>query len=207
YNKMPILGGSVKDEGNFGLAISEYFSGPPQVAVTVAQYNNNSAAVQAAYPLSAYNNNPQLAQNRISTDRGKCQYLHSFKLMAGTNTFPLYTYDFTYQNAPYYFPQMPNVSNIAGPAKGYFQPLAAHTIDIQFLFPAYHGGQLGVNISQDVNAPANNQPRELQGPEITLSDQLVAAWTNFAKSGNPNGTGAPVWPVFTTGSATFLQQD
>jgi para-nitrobenzyl esterase len=204
YNKMPIMGGSTKDEGNFGLSITEYFSGPPQVAWTVDQYNNtNSAAVKAAYPLSAYGNNPQLAQNRINTDRGKCQYLNSFKLMASTNTFGMYTYDFTYQHAPYYFPQMPNVSSTTG----YFQPLAAHTIDIQFLFPGYHGGQLGVNLSQDAISPANNQPRELQGTEITLSEQLVAAWTNFAKTGNPNGAGAPMWPVFTTSSATFLQQD
>jgi para-nitrobenzyl esterase len=201
YNKMPIMGGSVKDEGNFNLAITEYFSSP-QAATTVDQYNNNSTAVKNEYPLSAYNNNPQLAQNRISTDRGKCQYLNSFKLMASTNTFPLYTYDFTYQNAPYYFPQMPNVSNTAGPSPGHFLPLAAHTIDIPFLFPGYHGGQLGVNLDQ-----VSGQPRELQGSEIGLSDQLVAAWTNFAKTGNPNGTGVPVWPVFTTGSPTFLQQD
>lgn len=203
YHKMPIMGGSVKDEANFNLSITEYFSSP-QAATTVDQYNNNnSTAVKSAYPLSAYGNNPQLAQNRISTDRGKCQYLNSFKLMASTNTYGMYTYDFTYQNAPYYFPQMPNVSS----ATGYFQPLAAHTIDIQFLFPGYHGGQLGVNLSQDAISPANNQPRELQGAEITLSDQLAGAWTNFAKTGNPNGTGVPVWPVFTTTSATFLQQD
>jgi para-nitrobenzyl esterase len=201
YNKMPIMGGSVKDEGNFGLAITEYFSSP-QAATTVAQYNNNSLAVKTAYPLSDYNNNPQLAQNRISTDPGKCRYLNSFKLMASTNTYPVYTYDFTYQNAPYYFPQMPNVSNTAGPAAGYFLPLAAHTIDIPFLFPGYHGGQLGVNLDQ-----SNGQPRELEGPETVLSDKLVASWTYFAKNGDPNGPGAPTWPVFTTGSPTFLQQD
>jgi para-nitrobenzyl esterase len=118
--------------------------------------------------------------------------------MASTNSYGLYTYDFTYQNAPYYFPQMPNVSS----PTGHFQPLAAHTIDIQFLFPGYHGGQLGVNLDQ-----SSGQPRELQAAEIGLSDQLVATWTNFAKTGNPNGTGAPVWPVFTTSSPTFLQQD
>jgi para-nitrobenzyl esterase len=199
YNKMPILGGSVKDESNFNLAITEYFSGPPQVALTATQYMaNNPANVLAEYPLSNYGNDPQLAQNRVSTDRGKCQYLHSFKLMASTNPYGMYTYDFTYQNAPYYFPQMPNVSS----PTGHFQPLAAHTIDIQFLFPGYHGGQLGVNLDQ-----TSGQPRELQGAEVGLSDQLVAAWTNFAKSGNPNGQGALVWPVFTTNSATFLQQD
>ena len=112
YNKMPILGGSVKDESNFNLAITEYFSGPPQVALTATQYtNNNPANVVAEYPLSSYGNDPQLAQDRVSTDRTKCQYLHSFKLMASTNSYGLYTYDFTYQNAPYYFPYMPNVSS------------------------------------------------------------------------------------------------
>jgi para-nitrobenzyl esterase len=61
---------------------------------------------------------------------------------------------------------------------------------------------LGVNLDQ-----TSGQPRELRGAEITLSNQLVAAWTNFAATGNPNGPGAPEWPVFTTGSPTFLQQD
>jgi len=93
---------------------------------------------------------------------------------------------------------MPNADD----PTGHFQALAAHTIDIQFLFPGWHGGNLGVNLDQ-----LTGQPRELHGSEIGLSDQLVAAWTNFTKTGNPNGPGAPIWPVFTTSSATFLQQD
>jgi len=35
----------------------------------------------------------------------------------------------------------------------------------------------------------------------------VAAWTNFAANGDPNGTGASTWPVFTAGSPVFLAQD
>lgn len=203
YNKMPIMGGSVSDENNFSLAITEYFSGPPQVAWTEAQYNaSNSDAVKNEYPLSAYGNNPALAQNRIGTDSqyggGKCVFLKMFKLMAASNNHPLYTYDFTYQNAPFYFPQMPNA---ASPTQ-HFQPLAAHTIDIQFLFPGYHGGQLGVNLDQ-----TTGQPRELQGKEIKLSDQLVAAWTNFAKTGNPNKSGNSPWPKFKKNGGQFFKQD
>ena len=197
FHHMPIMAGLVRDEGNFGLSITEYFSGPPQVALTAAQYMaTNSAAVQSAYPLAAYGNNPQLAQDRINTDPIACTTLRVAQLLAPQVS--TYMYEFNYQNAPYYFPQMPNVSS----PTGNFQPLAAHTIDIQFLFPGYHGGNLGVNLDQ-----ATGQPRELNASESNLSDQLVAAWTNFASTGNPNAPGDLVWPVFTTGSPVFLSQN
>jgi para-nitrobenzyl esterase len=67
-----------------------------------------------------------------------------------------------------------------------FTPLAAHTIDIQFLFQNWHGGVLGVN-----------HPAELSRQESALSDELVAAWTHFAASGNPNGKGNSPWPQYT----------
>jgi para-nitrobenzyl esterase len=203
YNHMPTMAGTTKDEFTWVLGLTEYFTGPPRVALTPAQYlANNSAAVLDEYPLSDYGGDPTLAQNRVSTDRTKCQTLHVINLWAPA--IATYGYDFTYQDAPYNWPQMPNAYNIGSPGSGtgLFQPLAAHTIDIQFLFDKWHGGKFGVNKDQ-----TSGQPRELQGPEITLSDQLVAAWTNFAASGDPNGTGAPVWPVFTAGSGPFLQQD
>jgi para-nitrobenzyl esterase len=201
YRHMPMLGGTTKDDGggNFGLSIAEYFSGPPQVAVTVEQYNANSPAVQQQYPLASFGNDPQLAQNRIGADPFKCDARRVLNQLAATNSgFPVYGYDFTYQNAPYYFPQMPNA---AAPA-GHFQPLAAHTSDIQFVFQGYHGGNLGVNLDQ-----TSGQPRELQGAEITLSDQIMGAWTRFAKTGNPNGPRLPTWQAFTPGNGPFLQQD
>ena len=65
YHHMPILGGTTRDELTFGLAINEYFSGPPQGPLTPAQYNaNNSPAVLARYPLSAYGGN--LTAHRIA---------------------------------------------------------------------------------------------------------------------------------------------
>jgi para-nitrobenzyl esterase len=204
YNHMPTMAGTTTDEGNFGAAITEYFSGPPRVALTPAQYlASNSAPVLAEYPLGNYNDgvspgNPAWAQDRVSTDQTKCQTLHVLNLWAPV--IPTYGYDFTYQNAPFNFPQMPNAYNATN---GYnFKARAYHTADIQFQYVNFHGGKFGVNKDQ-----TSGRPRELQGPEITLSDQLVAAWTNFAASGNPNGTGAPVWAAFTAESGPFLQQD
>jgi para-nitrobenzyl esterase len=197
FHHMPIMAGLVHDEGNFGLSITEYFSGPPQVALTAEQYMAmNSPKVLAEYPLTSYDNNPQLAQDRVSTDPIACTTLRVGRLLAPQ--VPTYMYEFTYQNAPYYFPQMPNPAS----PTGHFQPLAAHTIDIQFLFTGYHGGNLGVNLDQ-----TTGQPRELEGKELTLSDQLVAAWTNFAATGNPNDSGPTVWPRFTPGAPVFLAED
>ncbi|MDB6091183.1 MAG: Carboxylesterase type [Gammaproteobacteria bacterium] len=197
FHHMPIMAGLVHDEENFGLSIAEYFSGPPQVALTAAQYMANTPAnVLAEYPLSNYGNDPQLAQDRVGTDPIACTTRRVAQLLAPQ--VPTYMYEFNYQNAPYYFPQMPNVSS----PTGHFQPLAAHTIDIQFLFSGYHGGNLGVNLDQ-----TTGEPRELQGKEITLSEQLIAAWTNFAATGDPNGSGNSPWPTFTPDSPVFFSEN
>ena len=105
---------------------------------------NNSPAVLAEYPLSNYGGNPTLAQERV-VGLFKCNARRVLNQQASTNTgFGVYGYDFTYQNAPYYFPQMPNAYD----PTGHFQALAYHTADIQFVFPKWHGGNLGVNLDQ-----------------------------------------------------------
>ncbi len=198
YNKMPTMGGAVHDEGNFGISITEYFSGPPQAPINEAtyqsrvntQYGANAASVLAQYPSSNYGGDAQKAFNRVSTDPGKCRGLHVLGLWS--TKIPTYAYDFTYTEAPYYFPWMPG-----------FKADAYHTVDIQFIFPKWRGGNLGVNLDQ-----TTGQPRELQGAERVLSDKLVAAWTNFAKSGNPNGgsSNSP-WPRYNSPTASFLNQN
>lgn len=202
FNRVPMLGGNVLDEANFSIGITEYFSGPPQKAMTAddmtrlltATYSGLSgpggsgaaypagtaAAVLAHYPVASYPSAAR-AYDTASTDPGACRALHVDQLMSKWT--PVYAYEFDYRNAPYYFPALPD-----------FQPLAAHTIDIQFLFPLWHGGILGVS------HPLNAQ-------ETTLSDQLVAAWTKFAASGNPNGNGDSPWPRFTGQSPRLLSQN
>jgi len=190
FNKMPMMGGAVKDEITFFTGINEWLSGPPQAPLTADQYAAAVGPVVAAeYPVSAYGGDPMLAYDRAVTDQFKCIELHVVQLWAVQA--PTYAYDFVYQNAPYYFAKMPG-----------FRPLAAHTIDIQFLFPGWHGGDLGVNIDQ-----GTGERRELNAAETGLSDQLVAAWTNFAATGNPNGSGDSPWPVFTAGSQKYFVQD
>jgi para-nitrobenzyl esterase len=194
FNRMPILAGNVQDEQTFGVGITEYFSGPPQAPMSEAQYvaNINAAysgpeyaggpnypkgtveAVLKQYPAGE---DPQTALNLAGSHAGACRNRRIDGLWSKWPDVPVYAYEFNDRHSPYYFPPLPG-----------FAPLAAHTIDIQFLFPLWHGGILGV--------PGASQSPALSADEQRLSDQLAAAWTNFAKTGNPNGSGNVPWPRF-----------
>ena len=191
FNRMPIMGGNVQDEATFGISITEYFANP-HAPITETQYVSNVTAIYsgaeysggplypagtvaevlAKYPPNFMNLTPQEVFDLVGTHPGACRNVQVDRLWA--KWVPVYEYEFNDQNAPYYFPPLPG-----------FKPLAAHTIDIQFLFPNWHGGVLGVN-----------HPATLTAQETALSDELVAAWTHFASTGNPNGTGNSPWPQY-----------
>ena len=191
FNHVPLMNGNTEDEQNFSLAITEYFSGPPRVPPTAAQYLNfvnttyapprypagTADKVLALYPLRAFAT-PQLAWNRVGTDPGICSERRLDRILAPQ--IPLYAYEFDDQTAPFYFPKMPG-----------FLPLAYHTADIQYLFPLWSGGPSPPSVIHPLN-----------GSQEKLSDQLVAAWTNFAWSGNPNAIGNFPWPRYTRMAAT-----
>jgi len=201
FTHMPILGGNVQDEANFGIGITQYFANP-QVPITAAQYTTNvtntysgpeyvagpnypAGTVDAGLAQYPAGSDPQATFDLVGTHPGACRNRHVAGLWTQAGV-PVYLYEFNDQAAPYYFPLM------AG-----FTPLAAHTIDIQFLFPNWHGGVLGFNHS----SMGRDQER--------LSDQLVAAWTNFAATGNPNGTGNSPWPQYTStpGAPAILSEN
>ena len=191
FNHVPVLNGSVRDEGNFFIAISEYFSGPPRMARGKADYDTavtkiykgnagplgsppayptgTVKKVLAQYPVDAYAS-PQLALSAVLTDPMVCRARHLNQILAGQ--VPVYAYEFDDRTAPAYFPEMPG-----------FVPYAYHTSDLQYLFPLYHGGNAGVS-------------HPLSPRQRALSDQIVAGWANFARTGNPNGTAGRPWPRF-----------
>jgi para-nitrobenzyl esterase len=135
--------------------------------------------VLAKYPLSAYAN-PSLAWVAVGSDANVCR--HPYLNNNASKFVPLFAYEFADRQAPWYFPALS------------FAHGAAHTIDIQFLFPAWHGGPLGA-------------VHKLTSQEQALSRQLVAYWTSFMYSGNPNHASVRPWPVYTAGSAVYLTEN
>jgi para-nitrobenzyl esterase len=47
--------------------------------------------------------------------------------------------------------------------------------------------------------------RDWTAADLALSAELQAYWTNFARSGDPNGSGLPTWPKVDTGGAATMQ--
>ena len=159
-------------------AIAEYFSGPPRHAITAEQFQNFVTSGYPAeearklfqeYKLSDYPT-PQRAWNAVGTDALVCPQLTLNRILAPQ--VQVWGYEFNDTTAPFFFPTMPG-----------FEPLAYHTADIQYVFPLWHGGPGGI-------------VHRLNTQQQRLSDALVKAWTNFARSGDPNGPGAPKWPAF-----------
>jgi para-nitrobenzyl esterase len=191
FTHMPIMSGTVHDELNFIAAITEYFSGPPRHAITAEQFQNfvkssypaeTAGRIFQEYKLADYPT-PQRAWNAVGTDALVCPQLTLNRILAPQ--VPVYAYEFNDATAPFFFPAMPG-----------FEPLAYHTADIQYFFPLWHGGPEGI-------------VHQLNGQQQHLSDALVKAWTNFARGGNPNGPGAPHWPVFAptaNGPGVYLSQ-
>jgi para-nitrobenzyl esterase len=195
FNRTPVMGGSTQNETAFFTGVGRYFaSGPAHLDAaayaaavlpgSTCQFCDGGKIPEGAgrvYPLTKYGGDPAVALERLHTDPIKCEELHVLEALA--SWVPTYGYDFEYQRAPYYFPKMDG-----------FSPRAAHTIDIQFFFHGFHGGQLGVNSDQDTG-----KPRELDPEEAQLSDQMIAAWTNFANLGDPNGARTKDWPRLVAG--------
>jgi para-nitrobenzyl esterase len=203
FNQVPILFGTTADEGNFTNGIIQYFK-PGRATLTQADYRGylertyggNAGpgggpptypkgtvdAVMAHYPVTSAG--AQMAWDAAHSDAQACRGQYTVPAIAAHA--PVYMYVFNDRTAQSYFPKMPG-----------YQPLAYHTADIPYLFTGYHGGPEGLPIT-------------LTPAQAKLSDHLVDAWTNFARTGNPNAGDDQPWPRWKPGDATpsyFLQDD
>src|SRR5271170_5021464 len=174
FHQVPVIQGSNHDEWRLFTAID--------FDLTVGPIANNETAYEAAlaslmgpgapfvaaeYPLASFQS-ADLAFATAGTDVVFACPAYGADLSM-SQFVPLSTYEFNDENAPQDF--LPPVTFPYG---------AAHASELQYLF----------------NLPITIPRPPLTSPQIQLSSSMQHYWTNFAKSGTPNGAGLPAWPQF-----------
>jgi para-nitrobenzyl esterase len=178
YEKTQMLLGGTHDEGRLFVTAITDAQYPTLLNVI---YGANGSAVMAEYALGQFET-ASLALATATTDYSPqrpismCSNLYTAQF-AAVRTNYVYTYEFTDEDAPpiiaYPAPATKNL-----PAYG-----AAHTFELGFLF--------------DFDPPVT-----LSSSQAVLADQMIDYWSNFARTGNPNGPTVPQWRKFNESSDT-----
>ncbi len=185
FNQVPVISGTNHDEYRFFVAEEYDFVGNP--ILTSAEYDTAVAKlwgstlgppVLAMYPFASYPFGGE-ALGAAGTDGiFSCPARNADQLLSKFVT--IYAYEFNDENAP------PPQSAFGGALT--FPLGAYHTSELQYLFKGY-----------DVfGLPAALSPKQMR-----LSNAMISYWTQFAKTGNPNSSGEPVWSPYSASTDEF----
>ncbi len=183
-NRVPVIIGTNHDDARLFTAFQYDFAGGPlaasnyDAAIATVVGQQISQLVAGTYPLAAYPS-PDVAFSSVFTDVGFACISRVTDQLLSSNV-PTYTYEFADENA----------SGLLLPADPFLSLGAPDTSELPFLWP---------NLVGSGGAPATT----FTAPEQALSTEMLAAWTNFAKSGNPNGPGVTSWPSYSIASDRF----
>ena len=184
YNHVPMIVGSNHDEGRLFVWL-QYHLGLGR-AVTQAEYEAGvrrsaggdparAAAALARYTPAAYGSRDLAMAAAMTDSTFACPAVETAAAAARRRPFrsrqPVYQYEFADPQAPVMFPDA-------------LMPLGAyHSAELYYLFATLQGIPPFTPLT-----PAQRQ----------LSDEMIRAWTAFARTGDPNAGGAPAgvlgWP-------------
>ena len=185
FNQVPVIEGSNHDEWRLFVAQTEKTTGIPLTAAGYIPAIQATLGVSPAlaafigttlYPLVAYPS-PSVALGAIGTD---AVFACNARIAARSLSkfVPTFQYQFNDPNAPMLY---------------FAQP-------ISFPTGAYHASEL-TYIFDLSGTPV--PPPPFTPVQQALSDAMTGYWTQFARSGDPNSTGAPNWPAY--GSIDLFQ--
>jgi len=185
FNKVPVMEGSTHDEFSLFVAALFELKGIPVIPQTyvplisaILSVPTSTAQTLATYvyPLAAYPNTGS-ALTALGTDAAFACNTRVAARFLGPQV-PTWAYEFSDATAPQiYLPQ------------------------VSFAYGAYHGSELQYvfDVRESVPAPA------LNANQLQLASQMRSYWAQFAKTGNPNGAGAPAWAPFNPGTSDSFQ--
>lgn len=170
FNQVPVLAGTTQDEHRTFVGLFRELAGQP---VTKANYDSLLIVTfgkQARAVKKRYPltayASPAVAWATVLTDRMWARATFRQHQVL-SNYVPVYAYEFVDRNAP---------SSLPFPKS--MPPGAFHSGEVDYLFA-------------DQAFDAKLTPAQRQ-----LSDRMIRYWTNFARSGNPNGRDLPDWKRF-----------
>jgi len=185
FNQVPVISGTNHDEYRLFVALDYDLVGNPiltstqyDTAVTTLWGPALTPPVLAFYPFASYPFGGE-ALGASGTD-GVFSCAARIADQSLAKFVPTYTYEFNDENAP--------------PAQSAFGglltfPLGAyHSSELQYLFP-------GIDVF--------GLPVTLSSQQTQLSDAMVSYWTQFAKTGDPNSSGEPLWSPYSASTDQF----
>jgi para-nitrobenzyl esterase len=170
---VPLLAGWNHDEGGYG----SIFGKDAPTAANFAAYAHQHFGDRADEFLKLYPAASDEQAKRSAQDLAGDQFIAFstwkwIEMQGATGHSTLYRYEF--DDAPP-APANPEAGTDAAPRGAY------HSAEIAFVFGAL----------ASENLPWRPEDK-------ALSDLMSTYWSNFAKTGNPNGTGLPQWPAYTS---------
>jgi len=174
-SKVPLLAGWNADEVRGGIVLSDpKLTAASFVAQTRARFGEHADAILAAYPASSDDEAIESAAalgGDMSTGYAMWKWLD---VHGQTGQSPVYRYSFD-RKIP-----VPSDTKINGKPATAKDVGARHAGEIEYVF-----GQL------------DSVPKVVWEPtDRALSDQMMTYWSNFAKTGDPNGNDLPSWPRY-----------
>jgi para-nitrobenzyl esterase len=174
YNRVPLLAGHNRNEADVLTYFTPKLYGKsakdyPDIRVrSIPLTDEEAIELTGLYPLSQYGSRVKKAYGQILSDAMISCPTYSAVAAVASHQEEVYYYRFDYDEY--------NLGGRIG---------SAHGMEMPFVF-----GTL-------VSEPANQMYGRKKMPDaLTLSENIQSYWVNFAKTGNPNGSGLPNWPAF-----------
>jgi len=184
---VPILIGSMADEGNQLVPLDAKLTRDKLVSRLQRRVGPAAPQLLELYA-SELNSSPGLAQREIFTDQFMAWSMRNWARANENLGQPAWLYFFSHVPPAFrlYLPHNPDLNLAGGPRSGG----AYHSGDLAYVF-----GNLDL-----VGSQWNDRDR-------ALAKQLTGYWTNFAKTGDPNGAGLPEWPGYEPDSHSAMVFD
>ena len=175
--QIPILVGSLANEGHQLFPLNEQLSEAELLDFLRGSYGEGYVQPLLAAYAEALAISPGVAQWSIYTDEAMTLGMRRWAHLQSRGGNPTYLYFFDHTPPVFrlYMPRNPELSLDAGPRSAG----AYHSGDLAYVFNNTH--TVGVH---------------WQAADHQLADLVASYWSNFAKRGDPNGEGLPVWPRY-----------